>query len=66
LEKYLKMMNWFRKKSRIEKLKERYRFLMRRSFEIALRDREKSDQIHRQADKIFQEINYLSLQRKDK
>lgn len=59
-------MNWFQKKTRLEKLKERYRFLMKRSFETALRDREKSDQIHRQADKIFQEINYLSVQHKDK
>ncbi|WP_353959575.1 Lacal_2735 family protein [Aequorivita aurantiaca] len=60
------MMHWFRKKSRIEKLKERYTFLMRRSFEIALRDTEQSDKIHNQADKLYQEIKYLTLRRGDK
>ncbi|WP_347372933.1 Lacal_2735 family protein [Aequorivita sp. Q41] len=57
-------MNWFRKKSRIEKLKEKYRLLMKKSFETALKDEVKSEKMHQQADKIFQEIKYLSrLQR---
>ncbi|SRX76146.1 Lacal_2735 family protein [Aequorivita antarctica] len=60
------MISWFRKKSRVEILKERYTFLMKRSFETALKDTEKSEKMHRQADKIFQEIQYLSLQRSDK
>ncbi len=60
------MISLFRKKSRVEKLKERYTFLMKRSFETALKDTEKSEKMHRQADKIFQEIQYLSLQQSDK
>jgi hypothetical protein len=57
----LEMRNWFRKKSKIQVLKERYTFLMKRSFETALKDTKKSDKMHRQADKLFQEIQYLSL-----
>ncbi|HLT48828.1 MAG TPA: Lacal_2735 family protein [Aequorivita sp.] len=60
------MISWFRKKSRIEKLKERYTSLMKRSYETALKDTDKSEKMHRQADKLFQEIKYLSLQRNDK
>lgn len=59
------MINWFKRKSRVEELKDRYTLLMRRSFEIALKDSEKSEKIHNQADKLFQEIQYLSLQRID-
>jgi len=62
----LEMIRWFRKKSRIEKLKERYTSLMKRSYETALKDTDKSEKIHHQADKLFQEIKYLSLQRNDK
>jgi len=60
------MISWFRKKSRIEKLKERYTSLMKRSYETALKDTDKSEKIHYEADKLFQEIKYLSLQRNDK
>ena len=44
------MISWFRKKSRIEKLKERYTSLMKRSYETALKDTDKSEKMHRQAD----------------
>ncbi|WP_111816481.1 Lacal_2735 family protein [Aequorivita lipolytica] len=60
------MNSWFKKKSRIEILKERYRSLMRRSFEIALKSPKKSEKIHTQAEKIFQEIQYLSFRHADK
>ncbi|MBK5214843.1 MAG: Lacal_2735 family protein [Flavobacteriaceae bacterium] len=60
------MISWFRKKSRIEKLKERYTLLMRRSFKTALKDVEKSEHFHHLADKLFQEIKYLSLHQNDK
>lgn len=58
-------MGWFTKKSRLENLKERYRALMRKSYELALRDTEKSERIHRQADKLFQEIQYLNFRQAD-
>ena len=56
---------WFRKKSRIETLQERYTLLMKRSFEIALKDTQ-SKKLHSQADKLFDEITYLKLQQADK
>jgi hypothetical protein len=60
------MKNWFQKKSKIETLKEKYTLLMKKSFEIALKDKRKSEKIHSQADKIFQEIRYLSLRQANK
>lgn len=56
------MLGWFQKKTKIEKLKERYAFLMKKSYETALHDEIKSEKIHRRADKIFSEIKYLKLQ----
>lgn len=60
------MINWFKRKSKIESLKARYTYLMRKSYEISLKDTEKSENLHRQARKLFQEINYLSLNQGDK
>lgn len=60
------MKSWFKKKSKVETLKEKYRLLMKKSFEIALKDKRKSEKIHSQADKIFQEIRYLSLRQANK
>lgn len=60
------MMSWFRKKSRVERLKIRYTYLMRRSYETSLKNAEKSESLHRQAVTLFQEINYLLLQQGDK
>jgi len=60
------MNNWFKRKSRIEILKEKYRILMKRSFELAPRDAEKSAKAHQQANRLFQEINYLSFRQADK
>lgn len=55
------MLGWFKKKSKIEVLKVRYRDLMRKSYEVSLEDPKKSDKAHRQADKIFAEIRYMSV-----
>lgn len=54
-------MEWFRKKSKIEGLEDKYTYLMRRSYETSLRDIEKSERLHQQAVNLFQEIRYLSL-----
>ena len=40
------MMNLFKRETKLDKLKKRYTSLMRKSYEIALRDKEKSDYIH--------------------
>lgn len=55
------MLGWFKRKSKLERLKARYRELMHKSYEMSLNDPHKSDKIHRQADKIFEEIKYFSL-----
>lgn len=39
---------------------------MKKSYEIALKDCKKSEKVHHQANKLFQEIKYLSLQQGDK
>ena len=60
------MFNWFRKKSKVEKLKEKYTLLMKKSYDTALRDVKKSERVHHQADKLFQKIKYLTFQQGDK
>ncbi len=55
------MFGWFRKRSKLDKLKRQYRQLMKRSFESALKDREKSERARKQAEKIYDEIVRLSL-----
>jgi len=60
------MKDWFRSKSRIEKLKKRYTELMKRSYAMALRDKSESDRVNRQAEKIYNEIQYLTLKQADK
>lgn len=55
------MLSLFRKKTKLEKLKCRYTWLMRRSYVIALKDKEKSSKLHRQAEELLEKINYLSL-----
>ncbi|MCH2489605.1 MAG: Lacal_2735 family protein [Flavobacteriales bacterium] len=60
------MKEWFKSKSRLEKLKKRYTELMKRSYAIALRDKSESDRVNRQAKKIYNEIQYLTLKQADK
>ncbi len=54
------MLRWFRKRSRLEKLQDRYAELMKKSFDVALKDKKKSEEIHEQAHKVFKEIKHLS------
>jgi hypothetical protein len=60
------MCSWFKKETRLEKLKKRYSDLMRKSYKTALCDKEKSDLVKKKAREIFEEINYLSLKHADK
>jgi hypothetical protein len=50
------MLSWLKKKTEIEKLKERYRKLMKKSYTTALTDKQKSDKIHDEARYIFNRI----------
>jgi hypothetical protein len=57
---------WFRQKTRVEKLKERYALLMKQSYELAFCDIQKSEKLHSQADELFQEIQNFNMQQIDK
>lgn len=50
------MLNWFRRKTQLDKLKERYRRLMRKSYQVALHDTEESDNINREARNLLEKI----------
>lgn len=53
-------MSWLKKKSKIESLKDKYTSLMKKSFDLSIKDADRSERLHRQADKLFHEIQYLS------
>lgn len=55
-------MDIFNKRTKLEKLQERYRNLMRKSFKIALTDRNKCEDVQEEALKVYNEIKYLNLQ----
>ncbi len=55
------MLEIFQKKSRLEVLKERYCYLMKKSYKTALTDLEKCEKFQNEATKIYSEINYLEL-----
>ncbi|WP_104811738.1 Lacal_2735 family protein [Aureitalea marina] len=57
------MPDWFRRRSRLEKLEKQYTYLMRQSFEQAARDQEKSIWARQEADKIYAKIKELGLKR---
>lgn len=60
------MSNPFQRKTRLEKLQQKYRNLMRTSFECAVKDTSKSVEAKKKANEIFEEIEYLTLKRADK
>lgn len=58
-------MDWFKKETKLEKLKKRYKCLMRKSYETALKDKEKSDSIHDKAEQVYEQIKSLRYQYAD-
>ena len=60
------MPGWLKRKSRVEKLEQKYAELMRKSFRIALKNKDESEKVQKQAYKVFDEIKYLTLQNADK
>tara|TARA_R100000935_G_scaffold9625_1_gene19541 strand:+ start:24808 stop:24990 length:183 start_codon:yes stop_codon:yes gene_type:complete len=60
------MPGWLKRKSRVEKLEQKYAELMRKSFKIALKNKDESEKVQKQAYKVFDEIKYLTLQNADK
>ncbi|GAB2779299.1 Lacal_2735 family protein [Salinimicrobium soli] len=53
------MFRLFEPRSTLEKLQEKYTFLMRRSYELALIDKDRSDLLNDKACKIMQEIRRM-------
>ncbi len=60
------MSIWLKRKSRVEKLEQKYKELMRKSFNVALNDKDESEKVQKQAYKVYDEIRYLTLQKADK
>ncbi|QNJ96789.1 Lacal_2735 family protein [Constantimarinum furrinae] len=60
------MYTWFKKQTQLEKLKKRYTALMRKSYNTALYNSEKSDRIHHEADEVYKKIQMLTLKSGDK
>lgn len=52
----------FKRKSKLEQLKEKYKSYMRKSFKLALKDRNQSLEAHHKACEIQKEINMLNTQ----
>jgi hypothetical protein len=53
------MFRLFEPRSTLERLREKYSFLMRRSFELALVDKTRSDVLNDKACKILDEIRRM-------
>lgn len=56
------MFRFFESRSTLDKLREKYSVLMRRAFEVALVDKEKSDRLNEKACKILLEIKRMEFQ----
>lgn len=59
------MFRLFEPRSTLERLQEKYSFLMRRSFELALVDKPRSDLLNDKACKILQEIQRMQQQNQE-
>lgn len=55
----IKMFNWFKDKTELQKLKDKYSKLMKISYRLAVKDKEKSDKVHQEADKLLLRIKKL-------
>jgi hypothetical protein len=53
------MLDWLKQRSEIEVLKVKYTNLMKKSYQLALRDKEASDRVHDEAEKLYQKIKEL-------
>ena len=60
------MFRLFEPRSALERLQEKYCFLMRRSFELALVDKTRSDLLNDKACKILQEIRRMEKNQEKK
>ena len=49
-------------KSSLDKLKDKYTYLMRKSYNTAIKDKQKSDVLNKRADLVLREIKRLEAQ----
>lgn len=59
------MFRLFEPRSTLERLQEKYSFLMRRSYELALVDKPRSDLLNEKACKILREIERMQQQNQE-
>lgn len=57
------MLDWIKKKTKKERLKEKYCELMKRAFQIAPKNKRKSDKLNEKARVVLIEIRKLELNR---
>ena len=53
------MIDWLKKRSELEQLKSRYTNLMKKSYDLALHDKEASDRINQEAKEVYRLIKDL-------
>ncbi|TXK76327.1 Lacal_2735 family protein [Mesonia sp. K4-1] len=57
------MLDWIKKKTKKERLKEKYCELMKRAYQIAPKNKRKSDKLNEKARVVLIEIRKLELNR---
>lgn len=56
------MFTWLKNKTELQKLQYSYCKLMKSAYKLALKDKDKSDQLHQEADKILTQIKRIEGQ----
>ena len=59
------MLDWLKKKSELQRLKEEYSQLMARSYKLALKNKAESDKINEEALQVFERIKRLKSLHKE-
>tara|TARA_R110002124_G_scaffold287089_1_gene470234 strand:- start:9993 stop:10175 length:183 start_codon:yes stop_codon:yes gene_type:complete len=60
------MFDWLKRKDELEKLKIKYRDLMKRSFKLAVSDKRRSELARSEAQEVLEKIQYLKMKLADK
>ncbi|MGO3261056.1 MAG: Lacal_2735 family protein [Mesonia sp.] len=57
----MRILNWIKQKTKKERLKEKYCELMQRAYKVAPKNKPKSDELNKRAQKILIELRKLEL-----
>ena len=60
------MFDWLKRKDELEKLKIKYRDLMKRSFKLAVSDKRRSELARSEAQEVLEKIQDLKMKLADK